>query len=82
MMHTYGKALLVHDYEMLVVNVKVIGDRSQPGRINHVKLTGNWKKFGERCGFKQPKMMRLKMINTTVQEVEGEETKIAVFHVC
>ena len=82
MMHTYGKALLVYDNEMLTVNVKVIKDRSKPGRIKHVKLTGNWRKFGNMCGFKEQKMIRLKLINTNVQMVEGEETQIAVFHVC
>ena len=82
MMHTYGKALLVHDKVRFPVNVKVIGDSSKPGRINHVKLTGNWRKFGNMCGFKDHRMMRLKLINTFVQVVEGEETQVAVFHVC
>ncbi|PWA39412.1 hypothetical protein CTI12_AA570250 [Artemisia annua] len=82
LMHTYGKALLVHNHQMVTFNVKVIRDRSRPGRINHVKLTGNWRKFGERCGFNHPKMMRFKLINTIGQIVEGEEIQVAVFHVC
>ncbi|PWA53183.1 hypothetical protein CTI12_AA444870 [Artemisia annua] len=82
MMHTYGKALLVHNQEVVSVNVKVIQDRTRPGRINHVKITGNWKKFAGRCGFILGKMMRLKLINTIVEMVEGEEIQVAVFHVC
>ncbi|PWA63860.1 hypothetical protein CTI12_AA347060 [Artemisia annua] len=80
MMHTYGKALLVHKQEVVSVNVKVIQDRTRPGRINHVKITGNWKKFAGRCGFILGKMMRLKLINTIVEMVEGEEIQVAVFH--
>ena len=82
MMHTYSKALLVHNNETFPVNVKTISDSSKPGRTNHVKLTGNWRKFGSICGFKQPKMMRLKLIDTIVEVVEGKEIRIAIFHVC
>ena len=38
--------------------------------------------FGGTCGFKEPKMMLLKLVNTLVEVVEGEEIKIATFHVC
>ncbi|PWA34300.1 DNA-binding pseudobarrel domain-containing protein [Artemisia annua] len=82
MMHTYGKALLMHDNERFPVNVKMVFDNSQPGRTNHVKMTGNWRKFGNMCGFKQPKMMRFKMMNTSVEVIEGKEVRIARFHVC
>lgn len=82
MMHTYSKALLVHDTEMFPVKVKMIKDKRQPGRTNHVKLSGNWRMFASMCGFKQPKMMRLKLINTNVEVVEGKEIRTAIFHVC
>ena len=82
MMHTYSKALLMHDNVRFPVNVKTITDNSKPGRTNHVKVTDNWRKFGNMCGFKQPKMMRIKLMNTNVEVVDGEEIKIATFQVC
>ena len=82
MMHPYGKALLMHDNERFTVNVKMVFDNSQPGRTNHVKMTGNWRKFGDMCGFKQPKMMRFKMMHTRVEVIEGKEVRWARFHIC
>lgn len=81
-MHTYKKAILVNDDERYPVKVKMIPDKTRPLRTNHVKLTGNWKAFGGMCGFNVPKMMRLKMVNTVTEMVEGEEIKVAEFHVC
>lgn len=82
MMHTYSRALLMHKTAMFPVKVRMVKDNSNPERTNHVKLTGNWRMFASLCGFKMPKMLRLKLVNTNVEVVEGEEIRIAVFEVC
>ena len=81
-MHTYQKAILVTVDERFPMKVKTTPDTSRPLRINHVKITGNWRAFGGFCRFKEGKMMRLKLVNTILEVVEGEEVKVAEFHVC
>ena len=81
-MHTYQKAILVTLNERFPMKVKTIPDRSRPLRVNHVKINGNWRAFGGFCGFTEGKMMRLKLVNTIVEVVEGEQVKVAEFHIC
>ena len=82
MMHTYTKAFVAHDDERFQFKVKKINDYSNPNRINHVKLTGNWRAFGGMCGFKMGKVMRFKLVNTAIEVVEGEEIESPIFDVC
>lgn len=81
-MDTYQKAILVSMDERFPMKVKTIPDRSRPSRFKHVKITGNWGAFAGFCSFKEGKMMRLKLVNTIAEVVEGEEVKFAEFHVC
>lgn len=82
MMHTYRRALIVHDDVRFVMKLNMIPDRLRPERMSHVKMAGKWRIFGETCGFKIPKMMRMKLMDIVQEVVDGENMRVPLFQVC
>lgn len=57
-------------------------DARDPMKTNHVVMRGNWRQFGRDCGFVEPKMMRMKWVDTVTEIKDGEQIQVPVFHVC
>ena len=81
-MHLYTKAILKHNQIDLPFNVKMDHHYENLARTNHVHMRGEWRKFGEDCGFEYTKMLRFRLIYVVTALESRVRTHYPVFDVC
>nr|GEZ86486.1 aminopeptidase M1-like isoform X1 [Tanacetum cinerariifolium] len=77
-MHTYTKAYVVHFDVRYSMRVQMRYDARYPLKTNHVVMKGLWREFGKRCGFMEPKMMRMKLVGTVTENSHGAQIQKVV----
>ncbi|PWA40629.1 replication protein A 70 kDa DNA-binding subunit C [Artemisia annua] len=81
-MQNYRKGEIVHRKWVYSVNLHVVTHEQDHSQIKALVLEGNWYQFGQDCGFKKEKILRIKLVRYEIQKLVDEILKIPIFHVC
>ncbi|GKD99862.1 hypothetical protein Tco_1387846 [Tanacetum coccineum] len=62
-MHTFKKALIIHQQYEELMEVRMVPHLEDPSRTNHVNIHGQWRLLADACGFPYTKLIRFKYVS-------------------